>query len=459
MLRSARLASINPATAERIAEYEVMSPKEVGAAIESVQKAQELWKSIPTVQRALPMKELSRVLIQGAEEHARLMAVEMGKPVSQGLREIEKCAWTAEYFAERAEELLKPEPVESEATRGYVVFEPLGVILGVMPWNFPYWQVLRFAIPTLMAGNGVVIKHASNVMGCALTLETLFVEAGFPANLVRMLRITADEVEKVIRHPLVRGVSLTGGGDAGREVASEAGRRLKPSVLELGGSDPYVILEDADLAWAALSAARARLINAGQSCVAAKRFVVVERVREEFEGRLLDALRAAKVGDPLDPTTDVGPLARHDLRETVHKQVMESRKAGAELLLGGEALKGPGAFYPPTLLTGVSKGMPAYEQEIFGPVAAVLPARNEKDALRLANDSVYGLGAAVFTRDLDRGERFARELESGFCVVNGQVASDPRMPFGGVKESGYGRELSMYGLREFVNIKSIVVYG
>jgi succinate-semialdehyde dehydrogenase/glutarate-semialdehyde dehydrogenase len=332
----------------------------------------------------------------------------------------------------------------------------MGLVLAVMPWNFPFWQVFRFAAPALMAGNAGVLKHSSNVTGCALAIEQVFQEAGFPANLFRTLKISSGMVSRVIEHPRVRAVTLTGSGPAGRSVAGKAGQMLKKSVLELGGSDPYIILEDADLDIAVTACVTSRLINSGQSCIAAKRFIVVDAIRDEFEKRFVELMSRKKTGDPMDPQNDVGPQARNDLRDELHQQVVKSIDMGAKCLLGGEIPDSPGAFYPPSVLTGVKKGMPAYEEELFGPVAAIIAAGDETEAVSIANDSSFGLGAAVFTRDRVKGERIAaNQLEAGCCFINDFVKSDPRLPFGGIKESGYGRELSHFGIQEFVNIKTV----
>ncbi len=451
---------INPATGAQLRVYEGMTWEEVTQAIEQAHEAFLAWRRVPFAERAARMRRAAELLRERADRYARLMAEEMGKPIRDGRAEAQKCAWVCEYYAEHAERFLAPEPVETDARKSYVAFEPLGVILAIMPWNFPFWQVFRFAAPTLMAGNAAVLKHASNVPGCALAIEELLREAGFPEHLFRTLLIGSDQVDPVIEHPLIRAVTLTGSTPAGRAVAAKAGSVLKKTVLELGGSDPYVILEDADIEQAAAICAKSRLINSGQSCIAAKRFVVVEAVREPFEQLLVQHMRAARVGDPMDEATEVGPLARHDLRDELHRQVQESLRKGARLLLGGEIPEGPGAYYPPTVLTDVPKGSPAYEEELFGPVAAIIPVRDEAEAIRVANDTAFGLGAAVFTRDEARGERIARdELEAGCCFVNDFVRSDPRLPFGGVKESGYGRELSIFGIREFVNIKTVFIGG
>ncbi|HET8646273.1 MAG TPA: NAD-dependent succinate-semialdehyde dehydrogenase, partial [Vicinamibacteria bacterium] len=388
---------------------------------------------------------------------ARLAALEMGKPVAQGRAEADKCALVCRFYAQEAERFLAPQAVATAASSSRVVFEPLGPVLAVMPWNFPYWQVFRFAAPALMAGNAGLLKHASNVSGCALAIEALLHEAGFPPALFRTLLIGSDRVASVIEAPEVKAVTLTGSTPAGKAVAGQAGSLLKKTVLELGGSDPYLVLEDADLEAAAESCAASRLINSGQSCIAAKRFMVVEPVRARFEEAFVERMRARRMGDPLDAEVQVGPQARHDLRDGVQAQVTASVEAGARLLLGGTVPEGPGAFYPPTVLTGVRKGMAAFDEEVFGPVAAVVPVKDEEEAVRAANDTPFGLGAAVFTRDLQRGQRLAARLEAGNVFVNTHVQSDPRLPFGGVKESGYGRELGEFGIREFVNVKTVYV--
>jgi succinate-semialdehyde dehydrogenase/glutarate-semialdehyde dehydrogenase len=386
------------------------------------------------------------------------MIREMGKPITQARAEVDKCAWVCDYYAQNAEDFLSPEIVETDAAKSYIAFEPLGVVLAVMPWNFPFWQVLRFAAPALMAGNTAALKHASSVQGCALAIEALFRDAGYPDGAFRTLVLGSRAAGVAIEHPKVQAVTLTGSTPAGRKVASLAGSLLKKTVLELGGSDPYVILEDADLDLAVAACVTGRILNTGQSCIAAKRFVVPDAIREEFEHRLVELMRRQRVGDPLRDETEVGPMARADLRGELHDQVERSLQAGACCLLGGDVPEGPGAFYPPTVLTDVTAGMAAYEEELFGPVAAVLPVADEEEAVRVANDTVFGLGAAVFTRDVARGEEIAaKRLQAGSCFVNGFVKSDPRLPFGGIKGSGYGRELGSFGIREFVNIKTVYV--
>jgi succinate-semialdehyde dehydrogenase/glutarate-semialdehyde dehydrogenase len=374
------------------------------------------------------------------------------------MAEIEKCAGGCDFFADNAERFLARENIETEASRSFVTFNPLGVVLAVMPWNFPFWQVFRFAAPGLMAGNAGVLKHASNVPGCALAIEAVFREAGFPEHLFRTLMISSRAVGSVIEHPLVRAATLTGSSAAGRDVAAKAGAVLKKTVLELGGSDPYLVLEDADLDRAADVSVRARLVNTGQSCIAGKRFIVVEKVRAEYERLFVERMSRVKMGDPLEDASEMGPLARHDLRDALHRQVEQSVAKGARILLGGKIPDGPGAYYPATVLTGVRKGMPAFDEELFGPVAAIVSVKDEEAAIAAANDSPYGLGGGVITRDVARGtEIAANRIESGSVFVNEPVRSDSRLPFGGVKESGYGRELSHYGIKEFVNIKTVYV--
>jgi succinate-semialdehyde dehydrogenase/glutarate-semialdehyde dehydrogenase len=450
------IVSTNPATGETIATYETLSNRAVGAAVRASEKAFRAWSGTSFAERAACMRAAAGILRERAAEYALLMAREMGKPLAAGRAEAEKCAWGCDYYAECAESFLAPEVVRTDASQSFVAFRPLGAVLAIMPWNFPFWQVFRFAAPALMAGNVGLLKHASNVPGCALAIEQIFRDAGFPDDVFRTLLIETKQTGNVIRNRRVAAVTLTGSTGAGSVVAKQAGQRLKKTVLELGGSDPYLVLEDADLELAVETCVASRLINAGQSCIAAKRFIVVQPVFDEFERRFVERMKEARVGDPLDETTDVGPLARHDLRDDLHVQVTRSIESGARLLLGGRKPDGPGAFYPPTVLTGVKKGMAAFDEELFGPVAALVPVRNEKAAIRAANDSVFGLGAAVFTRDVERGTRIAADaLEAGACFVNTFVKSDPRLPFGGIKESGYGRELSHYGIREFVNIKAV----
>jgi succinate-semialdehyde dehydrogenase/glutarate-semialdehyde dehydrogenase len=452
------IVAINPATGEKLKTHDEMPRAAVEDIVGKAHEAFLAWRQTSFGERAERMRKAAQVLREHAENYARLMATEMGKPVRDGVAEVQKCALACEFYADNAAKMLAREPVQTDARASFVTFNPIGVVLAVMPWNFPFWQVIRFAAPALMAGNAAVLKHASNVPGCALAVEQIFREAGFPQHLFRTLMIGNSQVDAVIEHPLVRAVTLTGSSAAGRAVARKAGEMLKKTVLELGGSDPYLVLEDADPELAATLCTKGRLVNGGQSCIAAKRFIVVDAVRSEFEPLFVQKMKAAKLGDPLDPETQIGPLARHDLREDLHKQVEQSLQRGARCLLGGKIPDGPGAYYPPTVLTDVAKGMPAYDEELFGPVAAIIPVADEAQAIAVANDSVYGLGGAVITRDVWRGERIAAEqIESGCVFVNDAVRSDPRLPFGGVKDSGYGRELSAYGIKEFVNIKTVYV--
>jgi succinate-semialdehyde dehydrogenase/glutarate-semialdehyde dehydrogenase len=449
------LRSVNPATGEVLETFEETSARELERILASAHAAFRDWRRRPLAERGRLLRALARLLRAKQGEQSRVMALEMGKPVAQGAAEVEKCAWAAEYYAEHAARFLEEEPRETEAARSYVRFDPLGPILAIMPWNFPFWQVFRFAVPALMAGNAGILKHASNVPRCALELEQLFRAAGFPEGLFSTVLVDARGVPALIADPRICAVTLTGSERAGVQVAEHAGRELKKTVLELGGSDPFLVLEDADLRAAARTATDARLVNSGQSCIAAKRFIVVEPLAARFCELFVAEMAARRVGDPLAPDTQVGPLARHDLRDGLHRQVEESVRRGATIVLGGRIPPGPGAFYPPTVLTAVEKGMAAFDEETFGPVAAVIHARDEAHAIALANDSPFGLGASVWTADRRRAERVAAELEVGSVFVNGQVKSDPRLPFGGVKRSGYGRELSEYGLREFVNVKSV----
>ena len=452
------MQSINPSTGQLIKEYHRMPFETARDIAERVGHAAERWRREEMDQRSAALEKVAYILLEGRQIFADLMAREMGKPITEGIAEIEKCARTCRYYAAQGPAFLKAERVETEAYKSYVAFEPLGVVLAVMPWNFPFWQVFRFAAPALVAGNGVVLKHASNVTGCAIAIEKIFAQAELPVDLFRAVFLEKEAVLALVDEPQIAAVTLTGSPSAGREIAASAGRALKKTVLELGGSDPYLILADADVEHAARVCVKSRLINTGQSCIAAKRFIVVPEVRGEFETLVVQLMAAARQGDPLEPKTELGPLARVDLRDQLHEQVVNSTSQGAKLLLGGLIPDRPGAWYPPTVLTDVRPHMPAYEEELFGPVAAILPAKDEEDAIHLANDSCFGLGAAVFTRNRERGERIARDrLRAGSCFVNAEVRSDPRLPFGGIRQSGYGRELGVFGIREFTNVKTIYV--
>jgi succinate-semialdehyde dehydrogenase/glutarate-semialdehyde dehydrogenase len=449
------IQSVNPATGDILESFPEASGHELDRILATAHAAFSEWRAVPFAERAQRMRQAARVLRERRADYARTMTLEMGKPIVQSEAEVDKCAVACEYYAEHAGTFLAEQPRETEASKSYVRFDPLGCVLAVMPWNFPFWQVFRFAAPALMAGNAGILKHASNVPRCALAIEEVFREARFPHGLFSTVLVGPPAVAALIGDPRIVAVALTGSDRAGSKVAAEAGRALKKTVLELGGSDPFIVLADADLAAAARAAAEARLVNSGQSCIAAKRFIVVGAVMDAFLERFVDELRSRRMGDPLARETQVGPQARLDLRDSLHQQVEESIKHGAQRLLGGEIPPGKGAFYPPTLLAHVDKGMPAFDEETFGPVAAVIRAKDDTDAVRLANDSAFGLGASLWTQDRGRAEHLAAQVEAGVVFVNGIVKSDPRMPFGGVKRSGYGRELSEYGIREFVNIKSV----
>lgn len=450
------MESVNPATGEVIKEYEEMDNAEIEEIIRRAGEAQKSWREKSYGERASVLRNVAEILTDRKSELAELMAKEMGKPLPQGESESEKCAWVCNYYADNAADFLAEEIIESDATKSYVTFNPLGTVLSIMPWNFPFWQLFRFGAPALMAGNAALLKHASSVTGCALAIEEVMHEAGIPENLFRTLVAGSGKMEDVIKNPGIAAVTLTGSTKAGKIVASQAGSQVKKSVLELGGSDPYLVLRDANIKEAAQTCVASRLINSGQSCIAAKRFIVVEEIYDEFLEIFTDEMSAKKMGDPFDEETDVGPMVHEGLRDQLHEQVQQSIEAGAECILGGEIPDRDGAFYPPTILTNIDEGMPAYEEELFGPVASVFKVKDEQQAIKVANDSKFGLGAAVFSEDEERAENIAaNELEAGCCFVNDFVKSDPRLPFGGVKESGYGRELSHYGIKEFVNIKTV----
>ena len=453
--------SINPASGKPIHEYPVHSDAQVARMIDDAHACFTQWRRVPLAQRLESIAKVAAVLRANKERYGRVISEEMGKPLKEAVTEVEKCATAADYFVNNAAEFLADQHVKTEYQKSYVSFQPLGIILGVMPWNFPFWQVLRFALPTLVAGNVGLLKHASNTPGCALAIESIFRDAGLPEHAFQSLLIPGSRVAAVIANPKVAAVTLTGSTPAGKSVASTAGQHLKKTVLELGGSDAYLVLADADLEHAVKTIAASRLNNCGQSCVSAKRLIVHESLKERFEQRLVELFQQAKLGDPSDPATTMGPMSRADLRDELHEQVQRSVKEGARLLLGGKIPEGKpegSAFYPPTILTDVKDGMTAFSEEMFGPVAVIISAKDDEDAIRIANDSIYGLGGAVFSKDVHKAETIARErVESGACFVNMMVRSDPRLPFGGIKESGYGRELSAFGLHEFVNIKTIIV--
>ena len=451
------ILSLNPATEEIIAEFDAATPAQIESVLETAMTAFDSWRHTSLSQRAELMLRAAQQLRDDRDRLAALVTAEMGKPIAESEAEVEKCAWNCEFYAEHAAEFLADQPKASSATESFIAFDPLGPVLAVMPWNFPFWQVFRFAAPALMAGNTAVLKHASNVPQCALAIEEVFQTAGFPTGVFRTLLIPGSAVAEVIADPRIRAVTLTGSEDAGVAVAVASGRALKKTVLELGGSDPFIVLEDADLEAATEAGARARNMNSGQSCISAKRFIVVESVAEEFEARFVKAVGALRVGDPTLRATQVGPLARDDLRAELHDQVARSVALGARVVLGGRPREGTGYFYEPTVLAGVSPEMAVSCEETFGPVAAVLTVRDSDEAIAVANHSDFGLGAALWTADVDRGRRLARNIEAGAVFINGLVASDPRLPFGGIKRSGYGRELGEFGIREFVNVKTVWV--
>jgi len=454
----AEITVINPATGKIHASYPLMHQDDVANIIEEMEKVRKSWAKTAISHRREMMLNAAAVIRNDIEHYAKIITEEMGKPINQAISELEKCAVLCEYYANHAEEFLKPEPIPTEKGKTYRAFQPLGIIFAIMPWNFPIWQVMRFAVPNLMAGNAGLLKHAPNSTGAALAIEEIFLKAGFPKGLFRNLIIDVNLSPFIINHPHVQGVTLTGSNRAGMAVASEAGKALKKVVMELGGSDPYVILEDADLELAAEQCITSRLNNAGQVCIAAKRIIVVEKVKDAFENLIIKKAERYVPGNPLDKTTTMGPMAREDLRKQLHDQVQRAIAKGAKCVMGGALPDGPGYYYPTTVLLDVKPGNPAFCEEFFGPVVSVTVAEDEEDAIEMANDTIFGLGAAVFTRNLAKGEEIAlNRLNAGTCVVNSYVASDPRLPFGGIKQSGFGRELSVEGIREFMNVKTVVV--
>ena len=451
------IETLNPTTGELVKTFPEMTKDEVDRILDAAVAAQKAWARVPIAERAKPMRKVAALLKERAPELGRLAALEMGKPVKDGAAEATKCAWVCDFYAENAERFLAPREETSDGSRAYVRFDPLGVVLAVMPWNFPYWQVFRFIAPHIMAGNGGLLKHASNVPQCALAIEKLMHDAGFPRDLFRTLLIGSKPVRGIILDQRVAAATITGSEPAGRAVAAAAGEALKPSVMELGGSDPFIVLSDADLDQAAKVGAVARTINAGQSCICAKRFIVEAPVYDAFLERFTAAMKAVKVGDPMQPGTDIGPQARTDLRDEMHELVKQAIAEGARPAMGCTVPAGPGAFYPVSILADVKTTNVAAREELFGPVAVVMRAATAEEAVALANDSRFGLGASLWTRDLAKAERLVALVEAGAVFVNGLVKSDPRLPFGGVKASGYGRELGLEGIRAFVNVKTVWV--
>ncbi len=452
------MKAINPYTGKLINEYEDYTPDEVDRIISRVDETWREWRFSSFEIRSVHMYRLAELLTDRKQELGDLITSEMGKVIREAIQEVEKCAWVCRYYAENAERFLRNEPIETESSESYICFRPVGTVLAVMPWNFPFWQVFRFLAPALMAGNTGILKHASNVPGCALAIEKLVVEAGFPQNVFRTVLIPGSSVERVIENSRIKAVTLTGSTPAGKFVAQKAGSVLKKTVLELGGSDPYLVFEDTDICETAKICVSGRLLNAGQSCIGAKRFIVMESIYGAFRDEFVKLMKQATYGDPNNELVAIGPLARKDLRDQLHEQVTESLAKGATLLCGGFIPGKDNAFYPPTVLENIGQEMPAYKEELFGPVASLFKVKNEEDAIRIANDTTFGLGAAIFTSDMDKaGELAEKGVEAGNVFVNSSVKSDPRLPFGGIKESGYGRELSLLGIREFVNVKTIVI--
>ena len=449
------IATINPATGETLKTFDPLSEAELDAKLQHAADTFRSYRRSSYAERAAYLLRAAEILEAAREVFGRIMTTEMGKPLQAACDEAAKCARACRYYAENGEQLLADETVATDATHSFIRYQPIGPVLAVMPWNFPFWQVFRFAAPALMAGNVGLLKHASNVPQCALAIEDIFLQAGFPEGVFQTLLIGSDQVGRVLDDPRVAAATLTGSEGAGSEVASRAGTQIKKTVLELGGSDPFVVMPSADLDAAVRTAINARAINNGQSCIAAKRFIVAEEIADEFEQRFVEGMAALKVGDPMDAETNIGPLATEGILDDLDQQVRKSVEAGARLLTGGERLQRPGNYYSPTVLADIPAGSPAYREETFGPVAALFRVPDVDDAIRLANDTTFGLGSSVWTNDPEERARFVDEIEAGQVFVNGMVVSDPRLPFGGVKRSGYGRELGAYGIREFVNVKTV----
>jgi len=451
------IQTINPVDNQLVESFVEYTSHQVVKIIENAHSEFLNWREKSFSERRALMLNVANVLRSNKKKWAEIMTIEMGKPISQAIGEVEKCAWVCEYYAENAQSFLSEEIIQTDASKSYVRFDPIGIVLAVMPWNYPFWQVLRFAAPALMAGNVAILKHASNVPMSALAIEEVFKEAGFPKNVFSTLLIGSKQVENVIKNPFVRAVTLTGSEPAGKAIASSSGKVLKKTVMELGGSDPFIILKDANIEEAIEVGVTARILNNGQSCIAAKRFIMEEEIADEFETGFVQRIKKLVIGDPIDPKTELGPIAREDLLEELDWQVKETVKHGGKILTGGERVDREGAFYQPTVLSNVKKGMLAYSEELFGPVAIMIRAKNEAEAIDIANDTPFGLGASIWTEDIRKAEILTRQIDSGAVFINEMVKSDPRMPFGGIKTSGYGRELSHYGIKEFVNIKSVWV--
>jgi succinate-semialdehyde dehydrogenase/glutarate-semialdehyde dehydrogenase len=451
-----KIQSVNPYTEEVMQEFDLMTPDEIEGEIERSRRAFSAWREASVAERAACVRKLGDRLRTLKRRYAEIMTREMGKPIRESVAEIEKCAWLCDYYAENGEKFLEPEVIRTESKKSYILFQPLGIVLAVMPWNFPFWQAFRFGVPAVTAGNVVVLKHASNVPMCALAIEESFREAGFPENVFKTFLIHAGEALRLIDDDKVDAVSLTGSNKAGEEVGARAGRNIKKLVLELGGSDPFIVLDDADIEKAGRMAVNARMINAGQSCIAAKRFIVMEKVAEAFKEVFFGRLKELEVGDPMDETTDIGPVAKREILDSLNEQLRDAKEKGAEVLQIGYSFS-KGLFFPPCAVYGTKRNMKILSEEVFGPIAPIMTVKDEDEAVSAANDTEYGLGAAIWGRDLKRAERIASKIEAGCIAINDMVKSDPRLPFGGVKKSGIGRELSHYGLKEFVNIKTVVV--
>jgi succinate-semialdehyde dehydrogenase / glutarate-semialdehyde dehydrogenase len=450
------MKSINPYNNQLVASYEEMTPDEVSAIIDQTYDVWQAWKITSFAYRSSLMKKAAAVLRSKKKELSELITLEMGKLIGEAQGEIEKCALVCDYYADHAEKMLSDEPIISDGQKSMAIFQPIGPVLAVMPWNYPFWQVFRFAAPALMAGNAGLLKHASNVQGCSIAIAKVFIEAGFPDNIFRSLIIGSSKVEAVIANPKVRAVTLTGSEYAGSQVAGAAGKYLKKSVLELGGSDPYIVLDDANIDDAVKIGLKSRMLTSGQTCISAKRFIIEETIAEEFISKMLEEMKIYSPGNPLEPNTSLAPLAGRNFVEDLHRQITQSIEMGANCLAGG-ILPSEGCFYPITLLTEVTHEMPVFKEETFGPAVVILVAKNDKDAIAIANDSLFGLGAAIWTSNNERGETIGRQIEAGAIFINGLVKSDPRLPFGGIKNSGFGRELSTYGIKEFCNIKTLWV--